>query len=110
MSIVETGNVFDAELVKIEIAVCFCNAIKPRLDPEQIESNRIALPFIRAIPLRVHGRELIKIREFLIGGQIGESDRRAKSNDYCKPERSLHFIFYLFFLIQSTAAAVIVFT
>ena len=68
MGVVEGGDVFDQRFLKIEI-VGVLDALQPWRQPEQIESKRIAFPFVRTVVLGVLTGELAEISDALLARQ-----------------------------------------
>ena len=70
MRVIEAGDVGGADFVEFDIVFRVADSIEPGRKLQQIDLQRVTLPFVGRVLLGVEGGELLEIEQFLIGQQL----------------------------------------
>ncbi len=90
VAILESGNVADAYIIKLQVAFGLLDLVQPGLDGVQIEADHVTLPFVGGVILGVEARELHEIGDLLIRRQLPEGLGNSGAYQHCREAEIPH--------------------
>ena len=74
VGVVQAGHVLRQDVVKVQIVLGSLHLGQPRGNIEKVKTQRVPLPFIWSVVLRIQSGESLEIRNLLIHRQLGITD------------------------------------